>query len=722
MTRAIIATAFLLGAAAIIWMGAIFVGIDALALTITAVIGGVYLLGFIELMQFRQATATLSKALNALPEQVTDLGAWLQQLHPSLQNATQARIEGERVGLPAPVVTPYLVGLLVMLGLLGTFVGMVDTLKGAVTALEGTNELQAIRAGLAAPIQGLGLAFGTSVAGVAASAMLGLMSTLSRRERMMDTRRLDQKITGPLRSFSLVHNRQQTYQALQMQASALPDVAETLNHLSQTLESMGERLSETLTNNQQHFHQSVENRFSELANTVEKTLQASVEENSRLAADTGQRCVESIEPIVNQTLTSMSEALAAHSTQTQQQLSTTASEQLKGLSEQLQATSTQLLEQQAAGDSDRLTSFNHSLAQAQTQAQTTLTDTASNLQATLTTIAEQQQSAMITMTKDFESLSSTLGDQWRATGEQSQTQQQQLVQSWETNSQAMADTNRQQSELLLNNISDLLTNSERLIQRRIENEDQWLEQYQARMNTLTEALSADLKTLISEEQRRGEVSSERLQALEATAAQHLSQLGQELEAPMTRLIETASETPRAAAEVIAQLRTEISNNIERDNQLLEERQQVLEQLHNLSGSLQQSADDQQASIATLVTSSGGLLKEVSEQFSEQLDSKTDTLNEISAHFADSANEMASLGEAFGTAVQLFSESNTGMVDTLTHIEQSLEQSSARSDEQLGYYVAQAREIIDHSILSQKQMLEELQQLGRQENLFAETAE
>jgi biopolymer transport protein ExbB/TolQ len=64
-----------------------------------------------------------------------------------------------------------------MLGLLGTFVGMVDTFQGAVFALEGSTELQAIREGLAAPINGLSLAFGTSFAGVAASAMLGLSST-----------------------------------------------------------------------------------------------------------------------------------------------------------------------------------------------------------------------------------------------------------------------------------------------------------------------------------------------------------------------------------------------------------------------------------------------------------------------------------------------------------------------------------------------------------------
>ena len=35
----------------------------------------------------------------------------------------------------------------------------------------------------------------------------------------------------------------------------------------------------------------------------------------------------------------------------------------------------------------------------------------------------------------------------------------------------------------------------------------------------------------------------------------------------------------------------------------------------------------------------------------------------------------------------------------------------RSDEQLAYYVAQAREVVDLSLLSQKQVMEELQQLA-----------
>ena len=51
-----------------------------------------------------------------------------------------------------------------------------------------------------------------------------------------------------------------------------------------------------------------------------------------------------------------------------------------------------------------------------------------------------------------------------------------------------------------------------------------------------------------------------LAGLEATVTEHLGRLGTALEAPMTRLIETASQTPKAAAEVITRLREEMTHS------------------------------------------------------------------------------------------------------------------------------------------------------------------
>ena len=234
--RALYGAALLLGALAVAWAGWLFIIDDALAFTVTSVIGVVFVVGVVELINFERATSTLGRALNATQDKIDDFTAWLDRLDPSLRNAVRMRVEGERVGLPAPVLTPYLVGLLVMLGLVGTFVGMADTLRGAVAALEGTTELQAIRHGLAAPINGLGMAFGTSVAGVATSAMLGLMSTLSRRRRMLTTRRLDACIPACFQDFSLAHSQREAFQALQRQTQSLPMVAGMLERVADKLD------------------------------------------------------------------------------------------------------------------------------------------------------------------------------------------------------------------------------------------------------------------------------------------------------------------------------------------------------------------------------------------------------------------------------------------------------------------------------------------------------
>jgi hypothetical protein len=112
-----------------------------------------------------------------------------------------------------------------------------------------------------------------------------------------------------------------------------------------------------------------------------------------------------------------------------------------------------------------------------------------------------------------------------------------------------------------------------------------------------------------------------------------------------------------------------------------------------------------------VASSAILLDRVGTRFGEQVEAETGKLAAVAAQVTGSAAEVASLGEAFGFGVQLFSESNDKLVAQLERIDGALAKSMARSDEQLEYYVAQAREVIDLSILSQKQIIEDLQRLA-----------
>ena len=245
--------AFFLGLAAVTWIALGYVGGSTLALGVSCVIAAVYVVGAFEMRRFHGDTAALAGALDRIPDDITDVGEWLQQVPATLRNAVRLRIEGERIALPGPGVTPYLVGLLVLLGMLGTFLGMVVTLNGAVLALESTTDLHTIRSALAAPVKGLGVAFGTSVAGVATSAMLGLISTLARRDRQQIAQLLDSKIAGALRGFSFAHQRQETFKALQTQAQALPELVGKLDAMMSQMTEQNRQLGEQLLAGQQRF-------------------------------------------------------------------------------------------------------------------------------------------------------------------------------------------------------------------------------------------------------------------------------------------------------------------------------------------------------------------------------------------------------------------------------------------------------------------------------------
>jgi len=1012
MTRVLFTAAFLLGCMVVLWIASGFLGTDITALTVTVIIGAVYIIGFIEQLKFREATSTLAGSLENIPKNITVLDEWLINLHPSLQNTVRLRIEGEKVGLPGAVLTPYLVGLLVMLGLLGTFVGMVVTLKGAVFALEGTTELQAIRAGLAAPIEGLGLAFGTSVAGVAASAMLGLISTLNKRDRIFAIRLLDRAISTDFRDFSLTYNRQETYKALQHQAQALPQVAEKLDAMASQLERMSVNLADKLIANQDHFHTSVKNVYSELAVSVDQSLKASLAESGRLAGEsikpivedamaaiakeaesthqkitvTAQTQMEYLSKQFTQTTEAVTQAwqsgLAGHQRANEvlvegmgqsfeafnQQFSqgsaswlelqanadkdrlgawTSASEnmqnqtikqvqvassqyvgelkqvadlqqssfdklaqglettteklasewkqvtaysldQQKGVSDTLQETVTRLsensqnastqmiekvghllsatetvvetraaseaawlnsqgermaelsatfgafnqqfanatvswLEQQEQADGDRLSAwvaraddihikttaqmqdtsnvlveelrrvtdnaqtlstqllakvtdllsasekvidtriaseatwfdeygermvgmstafdtFNQQFANAtvswtqqqekadgerlnawlasaqdmQNRSAAHVQEASTLLVGELTRVTDEQKASLAELTQSLQSTTATISNEWKQSADHSFEQQQKICGSLQESANSIADHAQSTSTQMIEKIGHLLSATEQVIETRIASEASWLSGHGERMAELTAALKAELTELRTAESQRGDAAVARLADLESAVASHITTLGQTLEEPMSRLILLASETPKAAAEVITKLRGEITNNTERDNVLLAERVRIMEDLSALLSSLEQTSAGQCDAIESLVNSSASLLTDVGGRFSDHVGSEVSKLSEIADHFSSSSTEIASLGEAFGFAVELFNESNEKLIDNLNRIEESMDKSTARSDEQLAYYVAQAREIIDHSMMSQKEIFEELRLVNQKE--------
>ncbi|MFC5520741.1 DUF802 domain-containing protein [Polaromonas jejuensis] len=710
MNRIFFAVAFAIGLITVAWVGSGFVGSSWMALVMTAVIAGVYLLGAFELRQFRVATSSLAAALADIAPPLPDMSVWLGGVHPSLQNAVRLRIEGERVALPGPALTPYLVGLLVMLGMLGTFLGMVVTFKGAVFALEGSTDLHAIRSALAAPIKGLGLAFGTSVAGVAASAMLGLLSAISRRERVDVARQLDSRIATVFRPFSLAHQRQETFKALQVQANALPDVVDKLQAMMEGMERRSQQLNEQLLGSQAQFHREVSVAYTGLADTVGQSLKDSLTASARVAG-------ESIKPVVEAAMTE----IAQESKRLHERVSDAAQTQLTGLSAQFSATArtvsetwTTALQNHARTSESQVNGLDRALA--------AFTDTfeqrASALLATVNEAVSRSQSDQASAdrqrleawTQALESMAATLHGEWQRVGAQTLAQQQAVCQTLEKTAGEITQRSSDQASRTLADMTRLLAQSEALIRSRVDSEADWVKQHGDRMEQLASLWRTELGALRQEEATRGNAAVERLGELQAALAGHLATLGAALETPMTRLLQTASEVPQAAAEVIAQLRQEMTRLTERDNLALEERTGLVEQIRALLQTINQASGEQRAAIESLAASAAAVMDQASQQFADTLGAQAGKSAEVAAQVVGSAVELASLGESFKHGVQLFNATNEKLIESLQRMEGTMNQSMARSDEQLAYYVAQAREVIDLSITSQQGIVEDLRQL------------
>ncbi len=624
MNKLLFHAAGLAGLLTIGWVASGYLHSSPLAGAMTLLIGAFYGLGALELWRFQQATAGLNRALGGLatgPAQLDALGDWLTQVPPSLRHTVRLRVEGTRTGLPGPALAPYLVGLLVLLGMLGTFVGMVLTLQGTGLSLERAIDVQTLRDSLAAPVRGLGLAFGTSVAGVAASAMLGLMVALCRRDRQQAGQLLDTHSATTLQAFSLSHQaeqrrifdresslrlRQQTreeavglaqqrhqenLQLQQQQVQQLPLLVNHLQGLMLQMEQRAQQSNEQLLASQQQFQGQAQQAYSALAQSVGQTLQRSLEEGARITTAT-------LEPAVAATMKGMAQETAA----LQRTVANTLQQQLQGFAQGFEAQSSAWLD-----------TLGHQ-AQAQSAAWLQTLDLAR---------AEQQ---VQHLTRDEQHLAA-----WGA---------------------ALAGMAAQ------------------------------LEQTSGH---ITEQVEAQARSTITE---------------------------------VASLVQAATAAPRAAAEVVAQLREQLSASLARDNTLLEERGRLMASLNTLLGMVQHSTAEQQTAVKQMLVTTSTGLQQAQAHFTAQVNADAARLETASAQLTSSAVEVASLGEAFGVAVNLFQEANLQMVCQMKGLEEALGKASARGDEQLAYYVAQAREVIDLSLLSQKQVVDELQRLAKRQVTMA----
>ncbi|OOG56762.1 DUF802 domain-containing protein [Rhodanobacter sp. C03] len=688
---------FFTGLVAVCWIGAGYVGSNPLATAVTMVIGACYLAGGLELYRYRQATSTLTRAVTDLSVAPTSLSDWLGRLHPSLRNATRLRIEGERVALPVPALTPYLVGLLVLLGMLGTLLGMMATLRGTGMALESATDLEAIRGSLAAPVKGLGFAFGTSIAGVASSAMLGLLSALCRRERLQAVQLLDMKIATTLRIHSQSHQREESFKLLQQQTELMPTLIYRLQTMMATIEQQSMATSERQMANHEAFHAKTEATYTRLASSVEASLKESV---AASAVAVG----AALQPAMQATMAGLArETAALHDTVTH-----AVQRQLEGLSTGLETTTTTM----AAIWNDTLVEqrrSNEALAQ----------DQRSSLQQFTDTFEQRSAGLLEGVAARLDATAGSAANAWNNALSRQEAVNADLAARNQQALTAAVATFEEHATSLVRSVHQ----SHADVQAVLESRDQ------ERLTVWTDSFGSMSAALSKQWEQAGEHAASRQLEICDALAKTARDISAQTEAhasgtiaEISRLVQAASEAPKAAAEVVAELRQKLSDSMVRDTAMLEERSRLMATLDTLLDAVNHASTEQRVAVDALVATSADLLERVGTRFTDHIEAETGKLGAVAAQVTGSAVEVASLGEVFGVAVQTFGESNGLLMDHLQRIEVALDKSLARSDEQLAYYVAQAREVIDLSMLSQKQIIEEMQQLAGQRVLAeAETA-
>jgi len=804
---------FVVGLAAVLWVAIGYAATNPLALVVALLIGACYVTGALELYRYQQATDTLVAAVGQLDTTPSQLGAWLERLHPSLRGAVRLRVEGERAGLPGPALTPYLVGLLVLLGMLGTLLGMAATLRGTGAALDSATDLQAVRASLAAPVRGLGFAFGTSIAGVATSAMLGLLSALCRRERIKVAQQLDAKIATVLRVFSPAHQREETFRLMQRQAEAMPALINGLHTLMGTLEQHSAAASERQLASQQQFHAKTELAYARLTNSVEQSLRQSVGEHARAVG-------AAIQPAIESTLASLARdttALHERAAQATQQHMEGLSRGFASTAEQVASTWTGALDAQRVSNealAERMSAtLERFAANADTRASKLLDEVGAQLAASAAKLSGTWSDALAQHVQTHDALATrheaamtSASQAWTdalaqhvqkhdalatrheaAMTSASQAWTDALAQHVQTHDAlatrheaAMTSASQAWTDALAQHVQThdaLATRHEAAmtsalqawtdaLAQHAQTHDALATRHEAAINaasanfeaaTTAAAASIDLHAASLVERVDAShtalqtdlaaADDKRLAAWAATLEQTASALSREwaesgaqhaarqqqicdtlaatareiaeraqAEARGTideigRLVSAASEAPKAAADVIGELRKSLSESMVRDTAMLEERTRLLQTLETLLDAVNHASTEQRAAIDGLVSTSANLLERVGDQFSDKVETESHKLDIAAAQVATSAIDMASMGDAFGAAVASFGESNGKLMTHLERIERALDQSLARSDEQLAYYVAQAREVIDLSVMSQKQIMEDLQQLA-----------
>ncbi|MBR1122795.1 flagellar motor protein MotA [Bradyrhizobium lablabi] len=193
---------------------------------LNALIGAVLLIGII--LSFRQVVRLYPEVAWVNSFRVADPGLAVHR-HPTLLAPMAAILGGERTGRmtitqqtmrhlldsiatrldEARDISRYMTGLLVFLGLLGTFWGLIETVGSVGKVIEGLKVggdagslFDTLKEGLAAPLGGMGISFSSSLFGLAGSLILGFLDLQSSQAQNRFYTDLEDWLATTVRSYS----------------------------------------------------------------------------------------------------------------------------------------------------------------------------------------------------------------------------------------------------------------------------------------------------------------------------------------------------------------------------------------------------------------------------------------------------------------------------------------------------------------------------------------
>ena len=194
---------------------------------LNALIGAVLLIGTI--LSFRQVIRLYPEVAWVNNFRIADPGLAIERQHPTLLAPMAAILGGERTGRmtisqqtmrhlldfiatrldEARDISRYMTGLLVFLGLLGTFWGLIETVGSVGKVIDGLKVggdagalFDTLKEGLAAPLGGMGISFSSSLFGLAGSLILGFLDLQSSQAQNRFYTDLEDWLASTVREYS----------------------------------------------------------------------------------------------------------------------------------------------------------------------------------------------------------------------------------------------------------------------------------------------------------------------------------------------------------------------------------------------------------------------------------------------------------------------------------------------------------------------------------------